>query len=128
MFQHVTELLVLDAAVRCTIVLDDLLDLGGRQLRLLADGEDNGAVELVLSDDPAAQTVVVLEVLNAAHAVLVDRDTDLVKDLLQRQIHVRLQHENNDPCLERVRRVSHVSAAYCGLAFRLPSMHAPHGE
>ena len=109
MFQHVTELLVLDAAVRRTIVLDNLLDLRWRQLRLLADGEDNGAVELVLSDDATAQTVVVLEVLNAAHTVLVDRDTDLVKDLLQRQINIRLQHENNDPCLKTVRLVLDVS-------------------
>ena len=90
MFEHVAELLVLDPAVRRAIVFDDLLDFGWGELRLFADGQHQRAVELVFGDDAAAQTVVILEELEAADAVLVDGDANLVEDLLEGQVDVRL--------------------------------------
>ena len=91
--QHVAQLAVLDAPVRRPVVLHHLLDLGRRQLRLLADGEHDGADEARLRDDAAAQAVVVAEVLDAAHAVLEDRGAHPVEDVLQRRVERALRNQ-----------------------------------
>lgn len=89
--QHITELLVGDAAVGHAVELDDLLNLGPTELRLLADGQREAAHELVLGDDAAAQLVVVAEELQRAHAVLEDGHANLVEDCLKVEIGAALK-------------------------------------
>lgn len=81
-FHDVAELFVVNAPVSLSVILHHLLSISAAQLCLLANSQGQATQKLVLGDNTRAKLVVVTEEIQCPDTVLVDGNTDLVKDSL----------------------------------------------